>query len=452
MLVERILAHGLEQAGKEGGVVLHLVEVEVELEEHAGGDADVALVPVVACIEMVEVHTGRTPAGGAHALLMLVDVGEHVVAGLGGTDDVDDVLVVVADFMAGSPDGATLVAFSLMGQAVVVHHGGQGVLVVIGTVGGGEHVVVGHAEAVPDIVVAAFQFVQTHVALLVGEDGVPHTHQTLHLVGLALLHHLRVHAEHQMVVLQVQHGAFLQQVLLQQFPVGVGHATGGIPVAVQASAFDVDLNVGIVGQILLGIVQLIEDVQVGLVAQQDGVESGMQRGLSARAAGAGHGLHSQRTVCAGLSIHKDVDDVACIARDTRGVGQTAKPVAHARILHVGHQLIVAVHLVVGHAEEALVVGRVAGLFIGKLLPGVVLHLQHHGLKRGREGCIVGIGGQFLIAEGLHLVLQHRACGIREEGLHMGGVGLQIAAQFKIVHVVLLGCHNLLVGQFHGFVV
>ena len=106
------------------------------------------------------------------------------------------------------------------------------------------HIGTSAAEGVPYVIVAAFEVFDTHVAVLVLHNLIPDVHQAFHLIGLSLFHERGIHLEDEVLSLQVQEGTCLEQVLLEKFPVGIGHAAGGIPVTVELTAFNVNLYVG----------------------------------------------------------------------------------------------------------------------------------------------------------------------------------------------------------------
>ena len=227
------------------------------------------------------------------ALLEGVDIREQIVRTLCCADDVDAALVVVAYLMAGSPDAARL------RHLLVVHNGGDGRFVVPRAVSGGVHIGAGTAEDIPHVAVATLEVLNAHIALLVLHNAVPDAHQALHLIGFGLLHQVGTHAEHQVLRLQVQHRTGLEQLFLQELPVGIGHIACSIPVALQPSAFDMYGDVGICIEHRPRIGHLIEDVKHLLfrVAQQ--VQTGLQcsclaSGMVAWHTVGAHGLHHQR--------------------------------------------------------------------------------------------------------------------------------------------------------------
>ena len=331
--------------------------------------------------------------------------------------------------MAGSPEVA-----AAGGHLLVVHDGGDGALVVPGAAGGGMHVGASSAEGVPDVVVASLEVLHAHVAVFVLYDAVPDAHQSFHLLRLCGRDEVLVHLEHQVLGLQVEVVAGLEEVLLQQFPVGVGHAAGGIPVALQLTALDVDGDVGIVLQVLLRVGELVEDVEHLLLREAEEVQAGFQgrclagRMIARHAVGA-DGFELEDAVLGHAAADIDVDDVAWVGHDARRSGQAAEGVAHGEVVGVAHLVAVAIYVVVGQAEELLVAGSVARGLVGELLPGVVLHLQHHGLHVGRQGSEVCVGGQSLIGERLDVGLQRAAGLVLEEGVQvglvLGGVGHEV---------------------------
>ena len=235
-----------------------------------------------------------------------------------------------------------------------------------------------------------------------------------------MLHQSCVHGEHEVFGLQVQHGTGFQQVLLQVLPVGVGHPACGIPVAVELSALDVYLDVGIVGQIFLGVVELVEDVKHHLVCGAVDVQALSQIHRRAGLVVARNSVRRysfQLQSAAGLrrAIHIQVNDVARVGHDASRAGELAERVAHDEVVGVHHLLVMAVDLVVGDAEETLVVGGVAA--VGVLLPGVVLHFQHHSLRIQRGVMLVCC--QSLVREGCNVSLECRAGLVLEEVVQMG---------------------------------
>ena len=70
--------------------------------------------------------------------------------------------------------------------------------------------------------------------------------------------------------------------------------------------------------------------------------------------------------------------------------------------------MVAVRLVAGQAEELLIAGSIASGLVGELLPGIVFHLQHHGLHVGSKGSKIFVGSKRLVAERLNVGLQRGA--------------------------------------------
>ena len=184
------------------------------------------------------------------------------------------------------------------------------------------HVGAGSAEDVPDIVVTSFEIFNAHVAVFVGADGIPHVHQAFHLVGLGLFHEVGVHLEHEALGLEVQEGTCFQEILLQKLPVLIGHAARSVPIAIELSALDVDGHVGVVGQVLLRVGELIEDVDHLLLGEAEQVEAGLQRRDLAGRVVAGHAVGADRFElkgCAALvaAVDINVDDVACIGYDAR---------------------------------------------------------------------------------------------------------------------------------------
>ena len=183
--------------------------------------------------------------------------------------------MVVTHLVAGTPDRA-----SAGGDGVVVEHGAQCAVAVVGTIGGGVHVAVINREGVPDVAETTLQILlEAHEVLLAIHKLAPYAYQTFHLVvalGHCLLHQVVAHDVYHTLTLQVDDVVLVQQLLAQQHPVLVGHTACEIEVALQLTALDVDLHVGIVGQVLLGIIELIEDVYGAGLVHDDCVESGMQ--------------------------------------------------------------------------------------------------------------------------------------------------------------------------------
>ena len=188
-LLNRILAQRAEQVGQELVVVVHPMEVEIELEEHTGGVPNVAQDPCLAFCQSVEIVGRQEAASRLDTLFEDVDVGEQVVGALRGAADVDAALVVVSDFMAWPPDIAWLA------HLLVVHDSGDGALGVPCAVGGGVHVGTGAAEGIPYIAVAAFEVLNAHVAFLILHYLIPDSHQTFHLVRLCCQQQVAVHLE-----------------------------------------------------------------------------------------------------------------------------------------------------------------------------------------------------------------------------------------------------------------
>ena len=423
-LADRIFAQHLEERGIEVGLVSLCMEVEVELEVEACLFPDVHAEPSFALGEVIEGIGHLRASGCGDAVQEDVDVGEEVVADLGGSDDVEASLMVVPYLVRGSPNGA-----AAGGEGVVVHDGANGAVAVIGAVGGGVHVAVGDREGVPDIAEAALDvLLEAHQVFLALHEVVPDAHQAFHLIGGSggSGHEFLDHGEDEAMRLEVEDVALVKHLFAEEPPVLVGHAAGIVEVALQLSALDVNLGSGIVGKILLGVVELIEDVDGAGVAENQGVQSGMERGcgaclMVARAVAVHHDFSLQGAVGAGFLVDVDVDDVAGLAHDAGRSGELAVAVAHAGVFVPRHLLVVAVDVeVVADAEELLEAFACIAVRGGKALPGVVLHLEHHCLHVVVEGGEVGILGQRFVAEALYLVLEDGA-GIVLEEIGKGGL-------------------------------
>ena len=360
--------------------------------------------------------------------------------------------MVVTHLVAGTPDRA-----SAGGDGVVVEHGAQCAVAVVGTIGGGVHVAVIHREGVPDVAETTLQILlEAHEVLLAIHKLAPYTYQTFHLVvalGHCLLHQVVAHDVYHTLTLQVDDVVLVQQLLAQQHPVLVGHTACEVEVALQLTALDVDLHVGIVGQVLLRIIELIEDVYGAGLVHDDCVESGMQVCGGTCLAVTGrlavlHHLYLQSAVGAGLFIQIDVDDITCLAHDACGAGELAEGVAHTGVFVPRHLLVVAIYLVVvAHTEELLEAAAVA---IGTLiyLPGVVLHLLHHCLDSLRQTGVIGIGLQLLVGECLDFLLQSGAGFVLEQVGQCGVVGADVGYQVLEGVQLLATLLDELVGELH----
>ena len=217
-------------------------------------------------------------------------------------------------------------------------------------------------EGVPDVAEAALQvFLEAHEVLFQIDEVAPDAHEAFCFGRSAhgTLDEVGEHGEYDALALEVDDLALVEQLVVEESPVVVGHAACVVEVALQLSALDVYLGSRIVGEELLGVVELIEYVERAGCAQEDGVEAYMEVGdraclVVAGAVGVHHYLCLQGAVEAGFLVNIEVDDVACLAYDAGGAGELAEGVAHACVLVPTHLLVVAIYVVVvADAEELL---------------------------------------------------------------------------------------------------
>ena len=91
----------------------------------------------------------------------------------------------------------------------------------------------------------------------------PYAHQALHLIAAfskSTLYQVVSHHVYDVLALHVHDVALVQKFFAQQHPVLVGHSSCEVEIALEFTAFDVNLHVWIVGQVFLWVIQLIEDV------------------------------------------------------------------------------------------------------------------------------------------------------------------------------------------------
>ena len=304
-------------------------------------------------------------------------------------------------------------------------------------------------ESVPDVAEASLQvLLKSHQFVLALAYLVPYTHDTLHLivaVGERLLHQVAQHDVYHTVTLHVDDVALVQQLLAQQHPVLVGHTACEVEVTLQLTSLDVDLHVGIVGQVFLGIIELVEYIQSAWLVHYHHIEAGIESVCAACLVCTGcvavlHHLELQGAVGAGLLINVDVDDIPRLAHDASGAGELAKGVSRTSIGSLVHAAVVTIYLiVVAHAEELFKVAAVA--IVARIyLPGVVLHLLHHRLDGIGQDVVIGVGLQLLVGERLDVVLQSGAGFVLEEfgkSLVVGAdVGLQVVEGVQLVASLL----------------
>ena len=308
-------------------------------------------------------------------------------------------------------------------------------------------------ECIPDVAEASLEvFLESHEVLLAVDEGRPDAHQALCVACPAdgWLDEAAEHGEDDPLGLEVDDAALVEHLVIEERPVLVCHASRVVEVALQLASLNVQLGRRVVGEVFLWVVELVEDVERALVAKHQGVETGVEGGCGAclvvaRAVAVHDNLGLQGAVEAGFLVDIYIYDVTRLARDTRGAGELAEGVAHACVLVPRHLLVVAVDLeVIAYAEELL--ESLAGIGAGGVaLPGVVLHLEHHGLHVGIQAREVGIRGQFLVAEGLYLILEDGAGLVLEEvreGFLVGGeVALQVAV---VVDLCASGLYEVLV--------
>ena len=202
-----------------------------------------------------------------------IDVGEEVVAHLRGAHDIEASLVVMANLMRRSPDGTAACS-----KCIIVHHRRDGAIAVVGAVSGGIHIAVRDGEGIPDVAETSLQvFLEAHEVLFALDKVVPDTHQAFHFTSLAdgILHQITNHGEDEAVALQVDDVALVEHLLIEERPVLIGHTACVVKVALQLTSLDVYLGSRIVGKILLGVAELVEDVECAGLTHQDDIESGM---------------------------------------------------------------------------------------------------------------------------------------------------------------------------------
>ena len=198
-------------------------------------------------------------ACGGDAQQICVDIGEEVVGHFSSSYHVDGSLMVVSHLMAGSPYGSTC-----GGERVVVEHGAQSAIAVIGAISGGIHIAVVDGEGIPDVAEPTFQFIlESHELFFALYYLAPYAHQALHLIvafSKSTLYQVVSHHVYDVLALHVHDVALVQKLFAQQHPVLVGHSSCEVEIALEFAAFDVNLHVWIVGQVFLWVIQLIEDV------------------------------------------------------------------------------------------------------------------------------------------------------------------------------------------------
>ena len=167
-------------------------------------------------------------------------------------------------------------------------------------------------------------FLEAHEVLLEVNEVAPDAHQSLCLTVLSdsSLHQVGQHGKDDALALHVDDDALVKHLLVEERPVLIGHASCVVEVALHLSALDVYLGCGVVCQILLRIVELVEDIDGAGFAQQDRVESGTQVGrgaglVGARAFAVRHDLYLQSAVGARVGVSIYIYNVSCLPDDTR---------------------------------------------------------------------------------------------------------------------------------------
>ena len=162
----------------------------------------------------------------------------------------------------------------------------------------------------------------------------------------------------------------------------------------------------------------------------------------------GHALQFQGALALGVVINIDIDDVARVGHDACGVGESPEAVAHGEVAAVGHLRVIAVDVVVCHAEEPLIVGCVACRSVGVLLPGVVLHLQHHFLHGLAQSGIVGVCCQLLVGKSLNFSFQRAASLVLEQVVEVALIGGEVLHQFLVFLESAASVLDVLFTEFH----
>ena len=297
-----------------------------------------------------------------------------------------------------------------------------------------------NGESIPDIAEPSCQiFLKAHQVFLAFNEVVPDAHQTFCFASLAdsILHEVGHHGKDDSVALQVDDLALVKQFLVEERPVLVGHSSGIVEVALQLAALNMNLCCGIVCEILIGIVELIEDIDGTWRTQQDCVQTCMQSRsraclMVARAIAIHHDFGLQSAVGTGFLVEIDVDDVARLTNDSSRTREFAKGVAHAGILVSCHCLEMTIDIIiVANAEELLEALSGIARRRGKALPSIVLDLEHHSLHIVVQSGKVCILCKVFVVKSLNLVLENGAGIILEKVCKGGFVRIYVPLQFVI---------------------
>ena len=356
-LLDGVLTKHLEECGIEVRLVSLSVEIKVELEVETRLFPDAHSEPAFILREVLERVCHLCASSCGNAMQEDIHIGEEVVAHLSRTYDVEASLMVVPYLVRRSPDCPTT-----RSQRVVVHHSRDGAVLVVSSVCGGIHIAVSDGECVPDVAEPACKvFLEAHQVLLTFHEVVPDTHQSFCFASSAnsVLHEVGHHSEDNAFAFEVNDCALVEQFLVEECPVLIGHSTRIVKVALQLSSLDMNLGCRIVGKVFLRIVELIEDVDGACLAQQDGVETCVEIRDStclmiARTVAVNHDFSLQGAFRIGFLVDIDVDNVSHVANDSSRSGEFAESVAHACIFVRRHLLVMAINIIViANTEELL---------------------------------------------------------------------------------------------------
>ena len=354
------LAHSLEDARPEGGVVAALVEVEVELPLQAQHVVVGTVYPRDAgSIFVVDRGVDRA-SRKVFANLPYDKVLQHAVAAFGTAYDVDSALIHVPVFV-----GRTKTVVRVGNDGTEVENLVGDVDVILGAIPRSSHVGMVVVEGNGASHVVAFlrhEPFEAHDATLPANHILPPVKGVVNARRTVLVHDACVHVEHHLLALHIKgRGSSMGE---DVHPVVVRMLLD-VPESVDNTILYMDAQGGIVGNKTVPVGRCranVLDVKERFV-QSDvyHVQSSMQAHGTALDISTPNELQPQRSALGNLVAHKHKDDVACVAVDARWVVDAAWAGDKQLFVPI---VRVAIGVVVADTEFPFAVS-----------PRVVLHLQ-----------------------------------------------------------------------------